>query len=58
MRVMFFVEIPDMKRTTQDDKAVKGKLVGYFVIDGKVELARNIKVNEPESGHMIVCNKN
>ncbi|CAB3222678.1 unnamed protein product [Arctia plantaginis] len=48
---------------TQDDKAVKGKLVGYFelgyrvLIDGKIVLARNVKVVEPGS-YVIVSEEN
>lgn len=48
-----YVRIPDEKRTTSDDKAKKGILVGYFdlgyrvLVDGKVELARNVEIIEP-----------
>lgn len=57
-----FVRVPDVKRTTQDDKAVKGKLVGYFdlgykvLVDGKVVLARNVKVIDG-SEYVIVSDK-
>lgn len=50
-----YVRIPDEKRTTSDDKAKKGKLVGYHelgyrvLVNGQVELARNVHIVEPES---------
>ena len=57
-----FVRVPDVKRTTQDDKAVKGKLVGYFdlgyrvLVNGRIVKARNVKVIDgPE--YVIVKDK-
>lgn len=48
-----YVRIPDEKRKTSDDKAVEGILIGYtdlgyrVLINGKIELARNVQVVEP-----------
>lgn len=47
------MRIPDEKRKTSDDKAVEGILIGYtdlgyrVLINGKIELARNVQVVEP-----------